>query len=320
VTVEIGGLGEFGWSYETTYGTFVPAANWIPIRSESLKTEEDRQYRMNLRGLADRQNPILSYTHVEGDVTFEVTRSAILPFLYAARMAPAKAGSDPDFVYTFTPANVVKPTTATGATTRKTLSIAVNRSGTQFQYAGCSVTGLNFSLDNGTLMCTASIFGLTEVTGSETAASFLTDQPYGPGKVTFNMAAPASSPRTDVDTVTININDNGGPENRIKAGRGPAFNRWGEREVTVSAEYDFDALTDYNAWIAATKFEVILNGEISDTNDEVTIKVNAAAHDDHDGPHLTNLGDLVRASVDMHGYYDTGNVYTITVKSNLDTT
>ena len=131
MTIEVGGAGYLGVGFETTLGTFVAATKWIPIRSESLVVAEDKQYRMNLRGLADRSGALLSYTHVEGDIEFEVNPEFLPYFLYASRCSITKSGSGP-YTYVFTPAHVAKTTTAAGTTTRKTLSIIVQRSGERF--------------------------------------------------------------------------------------------------------------------------------------------------------------------------------------------
>ena len=313
MTLEIGGLGTLGIGFETTYGTYAAPTKFLPIRSESLALVEDRQYRMNIRGLADRQNPIQGYTRIEGDIEFEVTSTTLPYFLYLARVAPSRTGVGP-YVYTFAPANVTLPTTAAGVTNRKTGSLYVKRGDNVFGYAGCSVGRLAFSVVDSILMCTASLMGLTEADQTEDAETFDTKQPYSAGDVTFEFGVSAAPARTDFDSVTIDLNDNAENQQRIKAGTGPAYITWGEREVSGSADHDFDTKDDYDRFVAQTKLELILTGSNSATDDEVELKVVAVAIDSYQ-TNLTALGELVRASFDYHGYYDTGDVYSFVVKT-----
>jgi Phage tail tube protein len=323
VTVEIGGIGTFGIGFETTYGTFVAPTKWIPIRSESLQRIEERQYRENIRGLADRQNPIQGYTRIEGDVRFEVTRDNLVYFLYGSRVDPTHILTGSDHHYTFTPANVTFPTTASGFTARKTLSLYVVRAENVFRYTGCNITQIEFSFDNSVLMCTARIIGIEEdetsvLTGTPT---WVVAQPYSAGQDTIAVGTATPTARADIDTVTLTINDNGTAEQRIKAGTGPAFIKWGERETTAAFDYDFNTRTDYDAFRNQTEYQIILKGthEATPTNDTLIVKYNSFALDSHEVG-LSSIGDLVRARVNGHGFYDTGATYQIDLFTNVDVT
>lgn len=311
----LGGTGYLGLSYETTYGTYVAPSIWIPIRSESFAKTEDKIYRTNIRGLADRSGAIQGYYHIEGDIEFEVSADLVLPFFYASRMTPAKSGAGP-YVYTFTGAHVASPTTGTGATTRRTLAIVVNRNSRYFSYTGMSVTRLSFRVDGGLLMCTATLMGLEEAQqAGPFTPSWPTQNPFGP---TYNsIELPTATVRTDIDTFTLDIDDGGDAMNRIKTtgGRAPAFIQWGEREVTLSVEHDFDALTDYNAFLAQTKQAIKWVSNESAGN-QLTFLTNATVTDSYT-VNLGGIGDLVRASVSYHGIYDTTDVLTITCTSTV---
>src|SRR5438067_1784517 len=125
---DLAGNGALGVATETTYGTFTAPTKWIPIRSESLRKVENKIYRTNIRGLADRSGAIQGYYHIEGDITFEVTADSLVYFMYASRVVPAKGAlAGGGYPYTFTPASVASPTTAAGIAVRKSLSIQVNR-------------------------------------------------------------------------------------------------------------------------------------------------------------------------------------------------
>lgn len=310
MTVEVGGGGVLGVGIETTLGTYVPPTKWIPIRSESLQVTEDTIYRMNLRGTADRTGVIAGYTHVEGDIVFEVTPDVLTYFFYAARVTPTKAGASAPFTYTFTPAHVAKTSTAAGATNRKTLSILVHRSARPFGYLGCSVSQLAFSIDSGILICTATIYGTDEVAQSAGTPTYTAQVVAGPGKLTLEV--PTATVRADTDTFTATINDNATQANRLDGTRKAAYVNWGEREITAHYEVDFDALTDYTAFRNKTIQAVTFKAIPTATAEEFTLLLNATAIDA--APiNLAGLGDVNRASIDMHGFYNTTAAYLATI-------
>jgi hypothetical protein len=281
-----------------------------------LELVEDKYYRRNIRATADRTGVLQGYNHVEGDVELEVTANEIVRLLYASRVTPAKSGVGP-FTYTFTPAGVAKTTTAAGASTRKTLSIHVERSGVIFGYVGCSVTQWAFTVDGGVLIATATIFGSDEAPQASAPPTWPTTIPFAPGKVTLEF--PDATPRADVDTFNLTINDNGSAANRLNGTRKAAYITWGEREVTVSYEADFDNATDYNVYKNQTIQVLEVLGSNSATDDEISIKLNAVAIDAYPVG-LSGFGDIVRTSINGHAFYNTTDAYTIVVKSTVDIT
>jgi hypothetical protein len=311
---ELGGTGWLGVAVETAYGTWVTPTKWIPIRSESLQKVEDKIYRTNIRGLADRSGAIQGYTHIEGDVEFEVSADILTYFLYASRVTPSSTGAGP-YAYTFVPAHVASPSTAAGKTSRKSLSVTIMRDQRGFGYFGVSVTRMSFRVENGLLMCTATLMGLDEAQQAGPFTPVWTQiPPFGP---LYNaIEIPNASVRTDIDGFTLDIDDGGEAQNRIKTtgGRAPSFIKWGEREVTVTADIDFDTLTDYNAFLAQTKQVLKFTSTENATTNKVTITLNATVIDSYQ-VNLSGLGDLVRASTAFHGIYDTSDVYTIVVNS-----
>jgi hypothetical protein len=320
--LEIGGRGELGLAFEAAYPstTFTAPTVWLPIRSESIARVEDNQYRMNIRGLADRQNPLQGYTHVEGEVEFEVTSDRLLHMLYGMRATIAISGTTSPFTYTFTPSAVTKPTTAaSGTTTPRTLCLTVRRGGEYFGYYGCSVSRARFFIADSILMCNMSIFGIDEATPGAQTASYPTSQPFSAGKNSVLLSASpiTTVARTDVDTLTIEINDNAVNEQRIKSGTGPAYIRWGEREVSGNVGMDFtDRAAEYAAFTGQTKYAVTLTGQNSATTDSVSVSLAALSLDTFPIA-LNSIGDVVRAEADFHAYYDTAltDVYQIVVKT-----
>lgn len=313
MTSEIGGQGTVGVAFETTVGTFVAPTKWIPIRSESLQLVEDKIYRMNIRATADRTGAVQGYTHVEGDIEFEVTSDVLLYFLYAARMTPTKTGAVAPYTYTFVGAGASKVTTATGPTNRKTLSLLITRGGNPRGFVGMAVGQMVFTLDNGMLICTASMVGTNEASQSTGTPTWPTLQPYGPGKITLEI--PTATARADMDTFTLTINDNLVPANRLNGQRNAAYENWGEREITLTCEADFDTMTDWNAFQNQT-FQAITVKAINDAvNDSVVALLNAGVADSYSYP-LAGLGEINRASLAFHSIYNTSDALTLTVKTS----
>ena len=312
MTLGIGGTGYMGLAVEATLGTSVPPTKFFPIRSESLQLMEDKIYRTNIRGVADRSGAVKGYTHIEGDVVFEVTSDVLVYFLYAARMKPTKTGAMAPFTYTFTGDHVANPSTAAGATNKKTLSLYVERDAFPRTYAGCSVGQLAFSLDNGLWVCTASIMGLTEATATHVAGTFTASDPYGPGE--NQIQVPTATVRADADSFTLTVNDNLTPAFRLNGQQTPAYLVWGEREITAGLDIDYSALTDYNAFIAQT-FQAITWKSINTAGtDEVDVLLNCAVTDSYQ-VNLGSLGDLTRAAVAYHGIYNTTDAALFTINT-----
>lgn len=316
MTVEVGGAGTLGVAFEATLGTYVPPVKWIPIRSESLEKMEGKVYRTNIRGLAGRSGVIQGYTHTEGDITFEVTSDVLPYFLYAARYTPVKTGAGAPFTYTFTPAHVAKASTTTGAN-RKTLSALVTRGGNPRGFVGLSVSQMVFTVEEGVLLCTASMFGTDEGAQSAGTPSWATSTVIGPGKVTLEI--PTATPRADMDTFSLTINNNMSPANRLNGQRAAAYQNWGERETTLTCEADFDALVDIGVFNNQTIQAVTLKGIVGAGTDEVQIVLNATAYDSYAYP-LASLGDVNRAAISMHAFHNTTDEHTITIKTSEDIT
>ena len=316
MTLEVAGQGVVGVAFETTQNTYLAPTDFIPLRSETLELMEDKYYRLNIRGTADRTGALQGYKHVEGDVEFEVTADQLLRWMYASRVSIVKTGAGP-WTYTFAPVGVAKTSTGVGATVRKTLSVSCERSGVVFGYVGCSVVQHQFTVDGGVLIGTFSVIGSDEASQADLVPTWPTSIPYAPGKVVLEF--PDASPRPDVDTFNITINDNGSPANRLNGSRGAAYITWGEREVTASYDMDFDNATDYNVFKNQTiqVLEILASNNV--TNDEVSLKLNNCVVDTYPVS-LSGFGDILRASINMHSIALVTDAYTMVVKSAVSIT
>lgn len=309
---ELMGQEVVGLSFETTIGTYGGTPlKWIPVRSESLAVVEDKTYRQNLRANVDRRINNQGPYHIEGDIEFEVTADVLVYILYLCRMTPSRTGAGP-YTYTFAPAQSGRPSTAaTGVTVRRTGSFLIGRSARPFGYLGCSVSQLAFSYDNFTLICTASIIGMAEAQQTIPAQTWPTSLPYGPVQNTVEL--PSASARGDVSSLSFTINDNGQAEQRINGTRAAAFTRWADREVTLNMEFDFDALTDYNAFLGQTVQNLIVKSSRVPASDEVKFTFNNTVMDTYVPGGGGGQGDLIMATADMHATVDTLDPYSIAV-------
>lgn len=312
--IQIGGHGYVGLGIETAVGTYAIPTKFIPIRSESLVLVEDKIYRTNVRGLADRSGAVQGPTHVEGDITFEVTSDFLIYMFYGGRFGITKTGAMAPFTYTIVPTHITKPSTGIGPSVNKTYSIYVLRADNPRGYLGCSISQLAFSLDNGMLMCTAGIMGIDEQTETSTASSF------SGGGVPFPLSVntlevPTASPRADADSWTLTINDNLSPAFRLSGQRKPSYLVWGEREISGGFEVDYDALTDYNAFIAQTQQTLHWKSINNAASDSIDITANTQVFDSFQ-VNLGSIGDLQRAAVAYHAFYGSTDALTIVIKTN----
>lgn len=310
---DLQGQGVLGIAFETAIGTYVPPTKWIPIRSETLARTESKKYRMNIRGIADRTPGVQGNQEVAGDIAFEVTHDTLPYFLYLARVNIAKVGAGAPYTYTFTPAHVARPSTAASGAARRTASILVARSGHGFGYVGMSVGQLAFTYDDETLVCTASLAGVGEADQTIPSQTWPTSSVFGP--VENSVELPTATARADLDSLSFTINDNVSSEHRIDGSRDPAFVRWGEREVTASAEVDFDTLADYNHFLAQDIQELTIKA-IRDAAAESIVFTLKGTIEDSYAVNLSSLGDLNRAAVDYHATYNAADAYQIVCKTS----
>jgi Phage tail tube protein len=314
VGLGIGGSGVFGLGFEAVYGTRVNATKFIPIRSESLTDNEDKQVLSPIRGVPTASHVKRGYKVVEGDVEFEITSDSIIYFLYLARCAIAKTGAGP-YVYTFTPAATPFPTTAAGANTRKSGSLYVERGGQAFYYVGMNTTSFTFGIDNGDLIGTAHLMGLSlDTAQAPIAPTYSAFAPFGPGDIAISI--PNAAPRVDIDTFSIQINDNGESLNRIRQGgaavRGPSYIKWGEREVGGSYDYDFNTLDEYNAF-NNNDFRTLRMNANHGAADIVQVDLANIISTTGGAINLGGMGDLVRSTIDFRAIYQGAAEYTIAV-------
>jgi Phage tail tube protein len=310
VTVGIGAAGSLGFALETTAGTYATPTRFVPINSESLAWTQETNFRRPIRQNAGIIGATAGRGHVEGDIEMEAFDAVIPYFLRASRYDVVKTGTTPNFTYTATPTSQAVPT--------KTMSITVVRNGVVFGYVGCIVGSHTFTVDNDMLMFNVSIQGTAEASQSDPTETWDADDiPYGHGK--YNIQIPTSSQVFDCDGFEFTVENNAEVQFRLKDVLGSQFSSFGEREVTISTERDFESRTEYDAFKNLTSRDVTIIAS-QNANKSITLNAPVAFYNSYEVG-LSGQGDLIRASVEWMGVINaSGNDHTITVKTNEDLT
>jgi hypothetical protein len=301
--LSIGAEGYVGIALEDTAGTYEAPTKFFPIRSESVSWSQNTNWRRVIRGTADVIGAIPGNGNVEGDIDMELLADVLPYFLRCAR-GTLEAIAGPPAGYEFVPTH--------GALAPKTMSITVVRSGEAFGYVGCNVSSMSFGVDNDMATATFSLLGMREESVAVPAApTYTDDEPYGSGQ--WVIEVPTATQVFDCDGFSFEVDDGGEVQNRLKNVLGAQFVAFGERNVTMSVDRDFDDRVEYNQFKALTERSITVQaGSDADNNVQFTMPVGII--DSYD-VNLGDVGGLVRSSVTYQGTHDptTGGAYKIEV-------
>lgn len=306
--LDIQATGFVGIAFEATAGTYTAPTKYFPIRSESLEYMQETHWRDVIMGANDLIGAVPGDAHVEGDLEIELLEDIIPYFLYASRNSVVKTGAGPNFVYTSTPKHGALPTVG------RTLSITVVRAGVVFGYTGCVVGSMNFTTDGPIAICTMSVVGRDEITAGLPVPVFAATGPFGAGM--YNLQIPTATTIFDVDTFSLQIEDNAEAQARRTAVVGAAFIKFGAREVQFSIERDFTSRAEFDAFKSLTK-ESIKMVMTKGANNFVEFTLPVSIKDTYELGGLSDKGELVRVSVSYKGIYDlvTSKSYEIVVNT-----
>jgi hypothetical protein len=309
-TPGLGGGGSLGIAFETTMGTYVPPAVFVPIITESLDYNSEPYLSEQIRQQSIHSEAKPSYYHVEGDIEMEVDPRFLPYFMYLGRHTATKTGAATPWTYKFVPNSAGTASTATGVTTEKTASITVVKNGERFGFTGCAMTGFEFSVntDTGILMCTVNIMGLAEAEPADPTEVWVAPDLLGADAHRIYLdaagAAPTFAGGADVNHngVTFGVNFNGTPQPRVRADRSASYIAFGITEGTVSAEIDFLTRTDYNNFKAVNKRAIrieSLNGgaTLAAATSGVRMQANNYFFNSYAVP-LEGMGDLIAADTE----------------------
>jgi hypothetical protein len=305
--------GFLGVAQEAVYGTFVPATKFIPLRSETLETNQELIERRVIRGdTAGLVGIVKGNMHAAGDIEIEVLDDTILYVLLAGRTAVVKTGTTPNFTYTFTPGNSAMPP--------KSISITVVRGDQVFGFTGCIVGSMEFTMDSGMLICRTSVVGANEATAATPTPTWGTTTPFGPGE--YTMEIPTGTPTAlfesvDLGSYSLSIEDNATPEFRLRGDHGAEFARFGERSVSLSLQRDFLTRAEFDAYKAVTPQSINLLASHG-VNNSINF-LTPGVYKNSYAIGLASQGDLTRATIE---YTCTRSgvspEYTIVVKTQED--
>jgi len=286
-------------------GVYAAPTKFFPINNESLKFQQNTQWRRPIRKTADIVGAVPGDVHIEGDIEMEALEDVVPWFLYSSRTAVVKSVTGPNYTYVFTPTAAAIPV--------RTLSITVERNAVIFGYVGCVVTSYKFTVSNGMLMFTVSIVGRDEATQSLPTPSFTTTTPFGAGN--YSMEIPTATQVFDIDTFDWSCDDNGTPQYRMKnTGRGAQFINFGERALAITCDRDFLDRTDYDAFKALTAQAVTFTAT-KGVNNLITLLTSVSIKDTYELG-LSGEGDLIRAHIAYQLAIDGGGIsYQITIKN-----
>lgn len=309
----IGAAGSIGVGFETVPGTYVAPTKFIPVRSEGLKFMQEINYtRPIIKTSVDPVYAVKGPAHVEGDIELELTTDTFVYFLHLARMTVNKAGSAPDFVYTFTPA-------ATAQEANKIASITTVRNGAVFGYTGMVVGGMSVTVENGMLVGTMHMMGRNEATQSAPTESYLELAPLGADSLAIEI--PSASAITDAGSFTFDLDDNAEAQFRLGS-LAAQYIGYGERTVKADIERDFIDKTQYDLFKALTAQSVHFRSEDpADADRYIDFLVDTANMDSYEST-LEGQGDIITAALSFTGRYNFSNSrsYQIEVGSVEDIT
>jgi hypothetical protein len=325
----LGGGGKVGIGFETVMGTYVAPTIFVPILDESLMYSEEKYYSPQIRQQTIVSDVKPGYYHVEGTINMEVDPTNFPYWMYASRHTIAKSGAGP-FVYKFTPSSAGSASTATGATTPKTLSITVVRNNVVFGYTGCVAGSFEFSIEDAVLRCSLDVLGLAEATQAAPSPTWVTPDLLGADAHRVYVAASAAVPAfgavsNDFNGFTFRANYNAEPQNRIRADRQASYISFGETEAEIESELDFIDKTEYTNFVnnaqRAIKLESTNGGAtFAAATSGIKLQGNRVSYDAYDVA-LEGMPDLIMAGFTgrMVGIA-AGDAYEIEVKSPANIT
>ena len=310
MTKTIGAAGFIGIAVEETSGTYQAPTKFFPIMSESLSWTQNTNWRRVIRGTTDVIGAVPGNGNVEGDIESELLTDVLPYMLLAARGTLTKDGVAAPFVYTFTPTH--------GALAPNTLSITIVRGEEAFGYVGCNVSSMTFGVDNDMATVSYSILGTAEQSVTPPATpTYGDDVPFGAG--TWSIEIPTETQIFDADNFSLEINDNGEVQYRLKNVLGAQFIKFGERDVQLTLDRDFEDRDEYDIFkeLTAQSVSVGLN---ESANNQVKFSVVAAIIDAY-AVNLSSVGDLVRSSTTYVGTHGSGDgAYEVVITSAEDVT
>lgn len=301
--VDVAGGGHIGIGIETTHGTLVAPAVFAAVTAESLDEKRNDPIRKPILGQAVTLGKVSGRSYVEGDITMEALPLIMVYFLAASRWAITKTGAGP---YTYTASDGKDAHVKANS---RSLTISVERAGIGFAYLGCQVSAMKLFVEDGIPMVTYSMIGREETNGyTPGSVTMPGETPFAADEIALTVAAAA---RTDIDSLEIDLNDNGEPKFNLSGKAGADYVKFGEFNGSASFEIDFESKADYAIWEALTvqKLKAVWT---KSANQIIDIELHGALYDSFEVG-LASMGDQVRASAEMIAAYTAASTAAATI-------
>lgn len=286
-----------------TPGVYTAPTKYVPFMSEGLTSTQATIWRRPIRQSADVIGAVPGNFNVEGEISVEAMEDVAIYFIAASRVAITKTGTT-NYSYDFIPTAAAIPP--------KTLSITTVRNGIVFGFTGVVVSSTTWTVSDGLLMQNLKLLGRDEATQTAPTPVWPTTVPFGAGQ--YSIEIPTGTPVVDTDTFEFTIEDNAEAQFRLKSPtRGAQFIKYGERNVTLSMERDFQDRTDFDAFKALTAQDITITAS-KGANNSISLNSPVTIKDTYEVAN-SGQGDLVRAQIKYNGVINaSGNSYKITVK------
>lgn len=328
----LGGGGYLALVFETVMGTYLhpgtAGAIFIPIISENLDYTESHYYSQQIRQSTVESEAKPGYYSVGGDIVVEVDLNYLPYFLHCSRHSIAKSGVGP-YTYTYTPSQAGAASTAASGNVPRTASLTVFRNGVGYGYGGCVVNTQQYRIENGVLMATLGILGLSEADpGAPGSPAWSTASLLGADAHSVYVDVAGTAPAfaaadTSFNGFTADVNYNGNPQNRINALRSASYISYGKTDATYNTELDFLSKTEYNNFKNLTKralkLESLKGGAtFAAATEAFALSFYNSVYDSY-STNLGAMGDLIMAQVTGRALGITGgNPFDIKVKSGVN--
>lgn len=248
-----GAAGQFGLKTETTVGTAITVDDFLPILSAAVKSEQSRLDSQGIRaGRLTKHAWKKGQTLNAGTVEMELWNVDVAPLFKHLFGAVSTAGSGP-YTHTYTP-GVLTGDSFTCQVGIPDISGTVNA----FTYAGSKVNQWTIRAEIDQIATLSlDLVAMTQVTNTALASasysSSLAPFVFTEASVTVGGSA--------VNTVkSVELMGNNGLTERVRLGAATSreYLENAVREYSGTLVMDFESLTEYNRYIAASEFAVVL--------------------------------------------------------------
>lgn len=259
--------GQFGYTSETTVGTAVTVASFLPVNSVKVKQDIERLDSMGIRaGRVVTSSWKPGKQTISGSVEMELWNADIASLLRHCFGSVSTTGSNP-YYHTFTP----------GVLTGLSMTMQAGKpdvGGTvrPFTWAGCKVSKWELKATAGELaMMSLDVVGMTETTGTALASAS-----YDSALAPFTFAnALLSIGGSQVDTVkSVSLTGDSNLTDRFRLGSATSIEYLenGFRDYSGTLTADFEDLTHYNRFINGTEAALVL--VFNNGTDSLTVTTN----------------------------------------------